>query len=155
MKKLFPLIIVALTFVACSQKIRPSAIEVANQKFEGAVAGLENYNAIYQLDTGDEKIVDKAFRNIENALEDPRLKGKLKIELVTFSGGTNVMLKGNPYEARLRSLLQKGVIIVQCNNSMVELGLKRDQLYPFIGLVPSGTGELIIRSAQGWAVIKP
>ena len=155
MKKLFPLIILLLTLSACSQKIQPTAVEVENQTFDGAVAGREKYYAIYQLDTDDPKIVNKAFANINNALADSRLIGKLKIELVAFSAGTKVMLTGSPYEATLKSLLQKGVIIVQCNNSLIEQGLKRDQLYPFIGVVPSGNGELIIRSAQGWAIIKP
>jgi len=155
MKKLLPLFIVLLVLGACSQKIQPSAVEVENQKFEGAVAGRENYYAIYQLDTDDAKTVDKAFRNINNALADTRLAGKLKIELVAFSAGTKVMLKGSIYEPKLKDLLQKGVIIVQCNNSLVEQGLSRNQLLPFIGVVPSGNGELIIRSAQGWAIIKP
>lgn len=155
MRKLFPLFIAFLALGACSQKIKPSAVEVENQKFEGAVAAREHYYAIYQLDTDEPKIVNKAFRNINNALEDPRLKGKLKIELVTFSEGTKVMLKGSLYESNLKALLQKGVIVVQCNNSLAEQGLSRSQVYPFIGLVPSGNGELIIRNAEGWAIIKP
>jgi intracellular sulfur oxidation DsrE/DsrF family protein len=65
------------------------------------------------------------------------------------------MLKGSPYEAELKALLQKGAIIVQCNNSLKEQGLSSNQLYKFIGVVPSGNGELIIRNAEGWAVIKP
>jgi intracellular sulfur oxidation DsrE/DsrF family protein len=28
-------------------------------------------------------------------------------------------------------------------------------LYDFIAIVPSGNGELIIRQADGWSVIKP
>lgn len=155
MKKILPLVIVLFTLVSCSQKIKPSAVEVENQKFNGAVAGRDTYSAIYQLDTDDSKVVNKAFRNINNALEDPRLIGKLKIELVAFSGGTTVMLKNSPYEAELKSLLQKGVTIVQCNNSLTERGLKRDQLLSFTGIVPSGNGELIIRNAEGWAIIKP
>ncbi len=155
MKKLFPLIIVAFTFVACSKKIQPSAVEVENQKFDGAVAGRENYYAIYQLDTDDAKTVEKAFRNINNSLIDTRLSGKLKVELVAFSSGTKVLLKGSTYEAQLKDLLQKGIIIVQCNNSLQEQGLSRSQLLSFVGVVPSGTGELTIRSAQGWAIIKP
>lgn len=155
MRKLFPLFIVLLALGACSQKIKPSAVEVENQKFEGAVAGRENYYAIYQLDTDEPKTVEKAIRNINNALTDPRLTGKLKIEVVAFSAGTKVMLKGSIYESQLKDLLKKGVIIVQCNNSLAEQGLNRNQLLSFIGIVPSGNGELIIRSAQGWAVIKP
>jgi intracellular sulfur oxidation DsrE/DsrF family protein len=155
MKKLFPLIVLFVLTACGSRKTQPSALEINNQKFEGAVAGRENYYAIYQLDTDDPKVVEKAFRNINNVLEDPRLIGKLKIELVAFSNGTKVMLKGSPYEAELKALLQKGAIIVQCNNSLKEQGLSSNQLYKFIGVVPSGNGELIIRNAEGWAVIKP
>lgn len=155
MKKLFPLFILLFSLGACSQKTRPSAVEVENQKFEGAIAGRSNYFAIYQLDTDDPKVVDKAFRNINNALADRRLIGKLKLELVTFGDGTNVMLSGSPYEATLKSLLQRGLTIVQCNTSLVNRGISRNRLLPFIGVVPSGNGELIIRNAEGWAIIKP
>lgn len=155
MRKLFPLMIVMFALGACSQKIKPSAVEIENQKFEGAVAGRENYFAIYQLDTDEPKTAEKAIRNIKNALNDPRLTGKLKVEVVAFSAGTKLMLKGSVFETQLKDLLNKGVIIVQCANSLTEQGLSRNQLLPFIGVVPSGNGELIIRSAQGWALIKP
>ncbi len=154
MRKLSPLILI-LALAACSPKIKVNPQEESNKNFAGAIASLTNYSAIYQLDTDDPKVVTKAFRNINNALTDPRLTGKLKIELITFSGGTNVMLKGSPYESQLKDLIAKGVLVVQCHNSLQERGLKKEQLYPFIGLVPSGNGELIIRNAQGWAIIKP
>lgn len=155
MRKLVPLIILFALTACGTKKASLSAWESTNQKFDGAVAGRDHYSAIYQLDTDDRETVLKAFRNIKNAMEDSRLKGKLKVELIAFSAGTKVMLKGSIYEAQLRDLLQKGVIIAQCNNSLIEQGLGRSQLYPFIALVPSGNGELIIRDAEGWAIIKP
>ncbi|ULT27487.1 hypothetical protein KUH03_12560 [Sphingobacterium sp. E70] len=51
------------------------------------------YKAIYQLDSNDPKTIEKAIRNINNVLKDPRLKGHLQIELVAFSGGTEAYLK--------------------------------------------------------------
>jgi len=113
------------------------------------------YHAIYQLDNSDEKIIGKAIRNINNALNDPRLAGKIEIELIAFGGGTDAYMKGSKYEEDLKALVQKGVIVSQCNNTLKERKITRDQLYDFIAIVPSGNGELIIRQAEGWSVIKP
>jgi intracellular sulfur oxidation DsrE/DsrF family protein len=45
--------------------------------------------------------------------------------------------------------------VAQCNNTLRERKISRDQLYDFIAVVPSGNGELIIRQADGWTIIKP
>lgn len=127
----------------------------ANAAFTGAKAEKKKYHAIYQLDNSDPKVIEKAIRNINNALADPRLVGKLTVELVTFSGGTEACLKGNKFEEDLKSLVEKGVIIAQCANSLRERKIERSQLYDFIAVIPSGNGELILRQQQGWAIVKP
>ncbi|GAC1484572.1 MAG: hypothetical protein NVS1B13_10130 [Flavisolibacter sp.] len=145
--------VVLLTTVATAQTI-DKALE-KNAAFTGVKANKKMYYAIYQLDVNDLKIIEKAIRNINNALNDPRLVGKIEIELIAFGGGTDAYLKGSKYEEELKALVQKGVIVSQCNNTLKERKITRDQLYPFIAIVPSGNGELIIRQAEGWSVIKP
>ncbi len=150
--------LVAISFLILSIAVRaqtddPAAIK--NRAFTGAKASLGAYHAIYQLDNNDPKIIEKAIRNINNALTDQRLAGKIEIELVAFGGGTDAYLKGGKYEADLKALVEKGVIVSQCNNTLKERKISRDQLYDFIAVVPSGNGELIIRQAEGWSVIKP
>ncbi|MCF3108997.1 DsrE family protein [Niabella sp. CC-SYL272] len=129
--------------------------EEQNRNFTGAVAVEKQYRVIYQMDNGDPKIIEKVIRNLNNALNDPRLKGKLKAELVAFSGGTDAFLKGGKYEEALKSLVEKGVIVAQCANTLHERNIERGKIYDFIGIVPSGNGELILRQAEGWSVIKP
>jgi intracellular sulfur oxidation DsrE/DsrF family protein len=131
------------------------ALFETNKAYTGAKASKKKYHAIYQLDNADPKIIEKTIRNINNALNDPRLIGKIEIELITFSGGTEASMKGSKYEADLKALVEKNVIVAQCNNSLKERKLTREQLYDFIAVVPSGNGELIIRQAEGWAIIKP
>lgn len=127
-----------------------------NKTFTGAVAHKKEYKAIYQLDSNDPKTVEKAIRNINNVLEDPRLKGKLTIELIAFSGGTEVFLKKEPkYENAIKSLISKGVIVAQCTNSLKERNLTKEELFDFVAYVPSGNGELIIRANDGWTIVKP
>jgi intracellular sulfur oxidation DsrE/DsrF family protein len=155
MKKIsFFIIIFLLSITSISAQISESKLET-NKSFIGAKASKKKYHVIYQLDNADAKIIEKTFRNINNALKDPRLDGKVEIELITFSGGTEACLKGSKYEEDLKSLVEKGVIVAQCNNSLKERKLTREQLYDFIAVVPSGNGELIIRQTEGWAIIKP
>jgi intracellular sulfur oxidation DsrE/DsrF family protein len=126
-----------------------------NRAFTGAKATKKSYHAIYQLDVNDPKRIEKTLRNILNALNDPRLKGKLQVELVAFSAGTDAYMKGGKFEEDLKALVERGVIVAQCNNTLQERKISRDQIYDFIGIVPSGNGELILRQAEGWAIVKP
>ncbi|QNL52205.1 DsrE family protein [Olivibacter sp. SDN3] len=138
---------------AIGQEVSPELQK--NLQFKGAEATKTEYNAIFQLDTNNPEIVKKTFRNIRNVLTDKRLIGKLTIELVTFSGGTDVMLKSSPYIDDLKDMISKGVQVAQCENSLRERNLTKEDILGFIPYVPSGNGELIIRASQGWVVIKP
>lgn len=138
---------------AVGQEVSPQLQK--NLQFNGAEATQKEYNAIFQLDSNNPETVKKAFRNIRNVLKDKRLVGKLNIELVTFSGGTDVMLKSSPYIDDLKDIISKGVQVAQCENSLQERNLTKDDILDFIPYVPSGNGELIIRASQGWVVIKP
>ena len=126
-----------------------------NRAFTGAKATQKRYHAIYQLDFNDPKRIEKTIRNIMNALNDPRLQGKLQVELVAFSAGTDAYMKGGKFEDDLKALVERGVIVAQCNNTLKERKISRDQIYDFVGIVPSGNGELILRQAEGWAIVKP
>ena len=154
MKKLSFLVLVIGSFIFTSNAQTNSAAYETNKAFTGAKAPKKTVRAIYPLDSNDPKVIEKTFRHISNALTDIRLVGKVEIELIGFGSGTEVYLKGSKYEEDLKALLEKGVIISQCNNSLRERKISRDQIYDFVAVVPSANGELIIRQAEGWAVIK-
>lgn len=154
--KQLSILLLSLTLLttAVTAQTTTKALE-KNRAFTGATASKKMYHAIYQLDVNDPKIIEKAIRNINNALTDPRLAGKIAIELIAFSGGTDAYMKDSKYEQDLKALVEKGVIVSQCNNTLKERKIDRNKLYDFIAIVPSGNGELIIRQAEGWSVIKP
>ncbi|GAA4028199.1 hypothetical protein GCM10022409_10350 [Hymenobacter glaciei] len=123
--------------------------------FQGAPATKSHYRAVYQLDSDDPRLISQTLHNMKNALEDPRLKGKLELELVVFSRGTTVFKKDQPYEADVLVLQQAGVILTQCANSMKAYKLTKDDMLPYISIVPTGNGELILRQTEGWAIVHP
>ena len=132
-----------------------AALAAKAASYAGAPATKGHYRAVYQLDSNDPKLINQTLHNMKNALEDPRLKGKLELELVVFSGGTVVFRKGQPYEADVLYLQQAGVVLAQCQNSMKAYKLTKDDMLPYISIVPTGNGELIIRQAKGWALVHP
>ncbi len=134
---------------------RQGQSQSVQKTFTGAEATLKHYNALYVINTDDVKRITGTLRNIKNALEDPRLKGKLNVELIAFSGGVAMYQKDGPFEQTLKDLQAKGVLLAQCENTIRERHIDKDKLFPFISYVPSGNGEIIIRHYQGWAVVHP
>ncbi|HWB26553.1 MAG TPA: DsrE family protein [Chitinophagaceae bacterium] len=155
MKKIIIALLCIIMSAAVHAQTADTALLTKNAAYTGADATKKHYKAIYQLDTNDPKLIEMAFHFMNNALDDPRLQGKLEIELITFAAGTDIVLKGSKYEEELKSLIQKGVIVAQCHNSMVQRKITRDKVYDFVAVVPSANGELIIRGSEGWVIVKP
>ncbi|WP_316818786.1 DsrE family protein [Pedobacter nyackensis] len=144
----------ALSFLFLSS-IYSNAQSQTKTTFTGAKAILKHYKALYVLNNGDEKRINGLLRNIKNALEDPRLKGKLEIELIVFGDGVVLYDKNSAYQEKLKDLESRGVLLAQCENTLKERKIDKSTLYDFVNFVPSGNGEMIIRQQQGWAVIHP
>lgn len=143
------LIVLSIATFSFSQKQNRGTV------FHGAIASLNEYKALYILNQSDDKKIKAIVRNINNALEDPRLKGKLKIELVAFGEGVGIFKKTNHYDTLLMSLKNKGVLLAECENTLKEKKITKDELWDFISYVPSGNGEIIIRQTQGWVAVHP
>ncbi|HUQ96941.1 MAG TPA: DsrE family protein [Chitinophagaceae bacterium] len=143
------LLMVSLASTILAQKASNPA------QFHGADATLKEYKALYVLNQSDDKKIRGLIRNVNNALEDPRLKGKLQVELVAFGDGVELYKKANRYDTLLLNLQNKGVLLAQCENTIRERNISKEELWPFISYVPSGNGEIIIRQQQGWSVVHP
>lgn len=150
------LILLAFVAISCfmTQAQAQQTLE-QNKLYSGAQAKKQVYRAVYQMDQASPEIIKKTIRNINNLLKDPRLTGKLQVELVAFSGGTEAYRKGSEYEEAIKGLVSQGVIVAQCLNTLRERKIDKSELYDFLAYVPTGNGELLIRAQEGWTIIKP
>ncbi len=155
MKRLLLPILFSLTTLCSLPLLAQQKQLQQNDEFTGAKPKLSKYKAIYVLSSNDEKHVTHLLKNMRNALLDPRLKGKLKLELVVYGEGFSVYNKTGPYEEQLKELKKMGVILAQCQNSIIARKIDTTTLFPFISYVPSAQGEIIIRGADKWVVIQP
>ena len=151
MKK-YTLILVAFAFLTF---VKTASAQTDPAAFTGATAKLKHYDALYILNSNDDKKIKGTLRNIDNALGDVRLKGKLHVELIAFGDGVAVYMKSGAYEQTLKDLQAKGVVLAQCSNTIKERKIDKNDLFPFVSYVPSGNGEIIIRQYEGWAVVHP
>ncbi len=151
MKKTISILIIA----CCLISIKAFSQQRTSVTFTPASASEKHYNALYILNESGEKKITSVLRNITNSLNDPRLKGKLHIELIAFSDGVELYKKRNNYDSLLIPLKEKGVDFVQCLRTMEERKIKKDELYDFVNYVPTGNGEIILRQYEGWAVVHP
>ena len=113
------------------------------------------YKALYVIDVNKRAVMKKTINNIKNLLNDPRLKGHVKVELLAFSPGVHIYFKGNGFKNALLKLKKDGVEIAECANTLYELHIAPSKLYSFVKMVPSGQGEIVIRESEGWAYLKP
>ena len=151
MKKLLILLQLVIMMVITTNV----SAQETKKPFTGAVAKKKSYKALYVLNSAEEKHISGTLRNINNALEDPRLKGKLEVELIAFGDGVAVYRKDGKFLEQLKLLKSKGVILAQCENTVRERKIDKSDLFDFISYVPSGNGEIIIRSAEGWVIVHP
>ena len=151
MKKLQALLIAVLCFMSISI----FAQQKPDTTFEPAKAYKKHYNALYILNEAEDKKIKGILRNINNVLSDPRLKGKLKIEVLAFSDGVEMYKKANSYQKLLVALKDKGVLFVQCSKTMEERKIDKNELFDFVNYVPTGNGEIILRQYEGWAIVHP
>ncbi len=151
MRQFISLLFLTLLTVSAAVAQTPDA-----SAYHGAEATKTRYRAVYQLNTADTSVISHALANIQNALNDPRLKGKLDMELVVYGGANIVYRKDKPqFEKQLQNLQKQGVILAMCENTMRMRKIKREELFPFVSYVPTANGELIILQQDGWAIVHP
>ncbi len=113
------------------------------------------YKVIFHLN--EEEKTEDALRNIKNLLEDMKNENeRIDIELLAHSSGVNAFKKTNKEnKEEIKNLLEKGVEIALCKNSLITLNLKKEDFIEEAIIVSSGVGELTKKQNEGWSYIKP
>jgi intracellular sulfur oxidation DsrE/DsrF family protein len=90
-------------------------------------------------------------RNIQAAYG----KDKVDVEVVVFGYGSGMLKFDSPLSNRIDETLGEGAAVLMCENTMLGQKLSRADMHPKIGYVKAGVVEIIEKSRQGWAVVRP
>jgi hypothetical protein len=87
---------------------------------------------------------------------------KAKIVFVAYGPGIDFLLtdaedkRGNPYDHRVRALVERGVEFRVCAATLGARNIAKDNLLETVSVVPSGISEIArLQLKEGYAYLKP
>lgn len=111
------------------------------------------HRVVMQLSSGDSVVHKGLINNLRN------LKAgwgdSVQVEVVVHGPGIDFVHKDRSTQQKeIQEMIDKGIEIVVCKNTMTQKKVPADKLLPRIGIVPMGVGEIIMKQEQGWSYIK-
>lgn len=121
--------------------------------FNALAAFSPDAQVVLDLSVEDSRVWETLLNNIENLRKD--LGENTLIEVVTHGGGLSLLLvDANVQPERMKKLAAAGVQFMACENTMRKRNLTQKDLSSFVGVVPSGVGELVKKQQAGWSYLK-
>lgn len=93
-----------------------------------------------------------ALRNIRNLIAD---MPELTVEVVAHGDGIGLSLSDSPLAEEVAKLLDRGVKVAACQNTMASHNIPDQALLPQVIKVPAGIAEIVRRQLEGYAYVKP
>jgi intracellular sulfur oxidation DsrE/DsrF family protein len=106
---------------------------------------------VFQLADGMVEDHQTALRNVRNAVAD--LPGA-SVCLVAHGPGIGLVTGRTGFADGIDELVEDGVEVLACRNTMARLGIPDDELRPGVGTVSAGIGEIVRRQQEGWAYVR-
>jgi len=113
---------------------------------------VKRYRAVFHL-TETER-ANLALNNVGNLLAELG-EDHVEAEVVANSDGVKALLKTGPYGDRVGELAARGVRFVLCSRSIKAMKLEVGEFLDQVEVVPTGTGEVVKKQADGWAYVRP
>ena len=94
------------------------------------------------------------LKNVTNLLKEAP---DTQVEVVCHGAGIGLVEKARTDHAEaVEALIKKGVKFVACENTMRQKSIRREDLLPGVGTVPSGAVEVVRKQQKdGFAYFKP
>ena len=119
-----------------------------------AMAQSAKPGVVIQVSDGDIKTWNQALNVVKNVQAEYG-KDKVDVKLVVFGNGSGMLKFDSPLVNRIDDTLASGASIAMCENTMTGQKLVKADMHPKIGYVKAGVIEIIEKSRQGWAVVRP
>lgn len=109
---------------------------------------------VIQVSDNDPGKWNLALNNAEN-IQEALGKGKVRIEIVAYGPGLNMLKSESKVAARLAGALDNSVDLAACATTMKKMKITKDDLYGGVRVVPGGVIEIMHRQSQGWSYLRP
>ena len=118
------------------------------EKTDAAVRGVVVHLA--EASAERHRAILQNIRNLHAALG-----GAVPIELVAHGPGVDLLIGASGEVRSLSEVMDLGVRVRACNNTLNARGLVGGDLVSGVGVVDSGVAQLARRQLDGWAYLRP
>jgi hypothetical protein len=108
---------------------------------------------VFQVSEAEPEKLAAVVRNVKNVMA--ALGEGVGIEVVAHGEGIIAVLHESPIASELPELLDAGVLVVGCANTLQRKSIPEDRLASGVRLVPAGIAEIVEKQWAGWAYIRP
>ena len=111
------------------------------------------HKVIIAVSSGDKDDWNTVMGNTRNLINGVK-PDPIEVEIISFSGGINMIKSDSPVAEDIKKLQDMGVKFTACQNAMRFHKLELKDLVPGAIPVPSGIVEVVEKQEQGWIYIK-
>ena len=136
MKKVILVIVVAMMGILNSAKAQPN-----------------QHKIVFQFTNGHDTMQQKAFvKQLQNLSEH---WPDASYEVVVYNQGLElVMNEKSKFINEIKTLHQKGIRFVVCENTMKNRNISKEAFIPEVEYIKAGIAEIVERQEEGWTYIK-
>lgn len=109
---------------------------------------------VLQVSDDDPKKWNLVLNNAKNIQKDLGAKN-VDIAIVAFGPGIGIFKVDSEVATRVREAKADGMMLSACENTMAAQKLKKEDMNPAVGYVPSGVVDIIKKEKAGYAYLRP
>jgi len=109
---------------------------------------------VIQVSDNDVGKWNLALNNAKNIQKDVG-KANVDLEIVAYGPGINMLKAESEVGNRINEVVEAGIQVVACQNTMRNQKLNKDDMLSSIGYVPAGVVEIMRKQQQGYAYLRP
>ena len=111
------------------------------------------YRVVMQVSNPDPRGWHQTLNNAM-ALTKNAGRGNVQIEIVAIGAGIGLLKYNSPEPKMVAAVMDMGVKVLACGETMKALLLEKADMLPNIGYVPGGLIEVLDRQRDGWQYVK-
>ena len=109
---------------------------------------------LIQISDENPKVWGLALANARNVRHDLG-PDKVQIEIVVYGPAIRMLEMESDWRDRVTQVIDEGIRVIACENTMASLKLKRDDMLGGVDFVKTGLAHVMRRELEGWAYARP
>lgn len=114
----------------------------------------DKQQVVIQVSDNDPKKWNLALNNALN-VQKALGKDNVDVEIVAYGPGLNMMKADSKVAGRMNGVLDSGVGLMACGNTMKKMKVGKDDLAGGVTMVQAGVIHIMKRQSEGWAYVRP